>query len=151
MKKYEARQGSYFATPPVQLIMALQVSLSQIVAAQGSMEHRFEQHNFASEKVKNTLESWGLSIVPLNRTVAAHTLTAVYYPSGVVPGDFLSKVGARGVVLAGGLHPDHAAKYFRVGHMNISAIHDSTVGHIDTTLKAIKDSLEECGYAFSKI
>ncbi|KAJ3114421.1 hypothetical protein HK100_001663 [Physocladia obscura] len=146
MQKYEARQASYFATPPVQLILALQVSLEQLVAAQGSLEHRFAQHRVASAKVKDTLESWGLKIVPVNRACAANTLTAVYYPAGVAPAEFLGKVGSRGVVLAGGLHPEHATKYFRIGHMNVSVVNDSLVKHLDTTLNAIKAALQECGH-----
>ncbi|KAJ3115435.1 hypothetical protein HDU96_000671 [Phlyctochytrium bullatum] len=142
MQKYEARQPSYFATPPVQLILALNVSLNQLVAAQGFMETRFSQHTAASDRVKNTLESWGLKIVPVNREVAAHTLTAVYYPAGVTPAAFLSKIGAQGVVLAGGLHPEHATKYFRIGHMNVSAIRDPSAGHLDKTLNAIKNALK---------
>ncbi|KAJ3108470.1 hypothetical protein HDU97_001177 [Phlyctochytrium planicorne] len=147
MKKYEARQGSYFATPPVQLILALHVSLSQLVAAIGSLETRFEQHQKVSDRVKDSLESWGLKIVPVSRSAAAHTLTAVYYPPGVTPAEFLGKVGAQGVILAGGLHPEHATKYFRVGHMNVSAIRDPTIGHLDATLNAIKNALKELGYA----
>ena len=142
MKKYEARQPSYFATPAVQLILALQVSLSQLVNAQGALTQRFQQHVAASNKVKDSLEALGLQIVPVSRECAAHTLTAVYYPQGVKPAEFLGKVSARGVILAGGLHPEHAAKYFRVGHMNISAIRDSDNGHLDATLKAIKEALE---------
>ncbi|KAJ3333116.1 hypothetical protein HDU76_011336 [Blyttiomyces sp. JEL0837] len=151
MKKYEARQPSYFATPAVQLILALQVSLSQLVAAQGAMDTRFEKHRAASAKVKDALESWGLKIVPVRRDIAANTLTAVYYPAGVAPGEFLGKVGARGVVLAGGLHPEHSTKYFRIGHMNVSAIHDPTIGHLDKTLSAVKEALEECGYKIAKM
>jgi alanine-glyoxylate transaminase / serine-glyoxylate transaminase / serine-pyruvate transaminase len=78
--------------------------------------------------------------------VAANTLTAVYYPNGLAPAAFLSKVKSKGVVLAGGLHPEHSAKYFRIGHMNVSAILDPDVGHLDATLKAIKESLVECGH-----
>ncbi|KAJ3083254.1 hypothetical protein HDU99_000170 [Rhizoclosmatium hyalinum] len=146
MQKYEARQASYFATPAVQLVLALQVSLSQLVAAQGSLDQRFAQHRAASAKVKDTLESWGLKIVPVARDRAANTLTAVYYPSGVTPAEFLGKVSAKGVLLAGGLHPEHAAKYFRVGHMNVSVVNDSMLGHLDVTLGAIKSALQECGF-----
>ena len=33
-------------------------------------------------------------------------------------------------MIAGGLHADIAAKYFRVGHMHISSM-NATLGHID--------------------
>ena len=126
MKRYEARQPSYFATPPVQLIMALNVSLKQIVNE--SLLPRFERHQQVSSRVKDTLERWGLKLVrddiqgslyqvPVNRTVAANTLTAVYYPEGVSGPDFLKAVTSSDVVIAGGLHPLHNSKYFRVGHV----------------------------------
>jgi alanine-glyoxylate transaminase/serine-glyoxylate transaminase/serine-pyruvate transaminase len=97
MNKYEARQPSYFATPPVQLIMALNLSLKQLVS-QGMMK-RFDKHAQVSNVVKDKLESWGLKLVPKSRSVAANTLTAVYYPDGIVPGNFLKAVSDRGVVL----------------------------------------------------
>ncbi|KAI9328891.1 pyridoxal phosphate-dependent transferase [Zopfochytrium polystomum] len=149
MKKYEARQPSYFATPPVQLILALQVSLTQFVQAQpsGTLSTRFAEHVAASEKVKDVLEGeLKLKLVPVRREVAAHTLTAVYYPAGMAPGEFLGKVASKGVVLAGGLHPDHATTYFRVGHMNVSAVKDGELQHLEKTLKAIKEALAELGY-----
>ncbi|KAJ3016542.1 UNVERIFIED_CONTAM: hypothetical protein HDU68_012162 [Siphonaria sp. JEL0065] len=146
MQAYEARKPSYFATPAVQLVLALQVSLTQLVAAQGSLDQRFALHRDASKKVKDTLEGWGLKIVPVRREVAANTLTAVYYPAGVAPAEFLGKVSAKGVVLAGGLHPEHNTKYFRVGHMNVSVVNDGLLGHLDVTLNAIKAALGECGY-----
>lgn len=61
MKKYESRQPSYFATPPVQLIMALEVSLKQFMIH--GMEHRFEAHALASKKVKNAISRLGLRLV----------------------------------------------------------------------------------------
>lgn len=148
MDKYEARQPSYFATPPVQLIMALNVSLKQLLT-QGMMQ-RFEKHILVSNMVKDKLESWGLKLVPSSRTVAANTLTAVYYPDGIVPGDFLKKVSERGIVLAGGLHPQHNTKYFRVGHMHRS-VTDVKENHIQKTLDAIQGALVELGYKISKL
>lgn len=97
MNKYEARQPSYFATPPVQLIMALNVSLKQIVA-QGMM-NRFDKHVQVSAMVKDKLEGWGLKLVPQSRQIAANTLTAVYYPAGIVAGKFLKAVSDRGVMI----------------------------------------------------
>ena len=57
----------------------------------------------------------------MNREVAANTLTAVYYPEGVKGPELLQKIGAGGIVVAGGLHPEHNTKYFRVGHVRIIA------------------------------
>lgn len=61
MKKYEARQPSYFATPPVQLIMALEVSLKQFMIK--GMDHRFEAHVVASKKIKEAISRLGLRLV----------------------------------------------------------------------------------------
>jgi alanine-glyoxylate transaminase / serine-glyoxylate transaminase / serine-pyruvate transaminase len=60
MIKYENLQPCYFATPAVQLIMALQVSLEQILANHDKLELRFAKHREASNKVKSALESWYL-------------------------------------------------------------------------------------------
>ena len=88
---------SYFVTPPVQLIITLNVSLKQLVS-QGMIE-RFDKHVQVSNIVKDTFEMWGLKLVPLAREIAANTLTAVYYPEGIVPGEFLKSVSARGVMI----------------------------------------------------
>lgn len=138
MRKYEARQPSYFATPPVQLIKALHVSLTQIVN-QG-MEVRFAKHIEASQKIKSAISRMGMQLVPATSTIAANTLTAVYYPSGISPSEFLKSMTNSGVVIAGGLHPLHNTKYFRIGHMNISACEQSN-GHLDKVIQAIETSL----------
>jgi len=145
MQNYEARKPSYFATPSVQLICALRVSLQQIVAE--GLDNRFAMHVKASNKIKDALAKWGLKILPVSRDKASNSLTAVYYDDSVAGTDLLPKIGARGVVVAGGLHRDCAAKYFRIGHMNISVTQPDR-GHIDATLSAIESALKECGYKF---
>ncbi|KAJ3188718.1 hypothetical protein HDU85_004432 [Gaertneriomyces sp. JEL0708] len=139
MRNYEARKPSYFATPAVQLILALEQSLRQLVD-QG-MDARFAKHREASKIVKDHLETKGLKLVPVNREVAANTLTAVYYPTNVPGPELLQKIGAGGVVVAGGLHPQHAAKYFRIGHMNVSAVNPHN-NHIQQTLQAVDGALK---------
>lgn len=139
MKKYEARQPSYFATPPVQHIMALEASLKQFV--QVGMEKRFSDHIKASEKFKQALVKHKLKLVPISESLAAHTLSAIYYPANVNPAEFLKSMSQCGIVVAGGLHPDHNTKYFRVGHMNVSAIHPEN-GHIDAVISALETSLK---------
>lgn len=39
--------------------------------------------------------------------------------------------------------PGEAAKYFRVGHMGLSAVNDD-LGHVKKTADAIFDALSEC-------
>ncbi len=61
MRAYEARKPSYFATPAVSLIIALHVSLKQLMA-QG-MDRRFQLHLEASAKFKDQIMQWGLKLV----------------------------------------------------------------------------------------
>lgn len=61
MNAYESRKGAYFATPPVQLIYALNTSLKQITAI--PLETRFQQHKETSNRVKDALEAMGLKFV----------------------------------------------------------------------------------------
>ncbi|TPX35587.1 2-aminoethylphosphonate---pyruvate transaminase [Synchytrium microbalum] len=145
MQGYMARKPGYFGTPPVQLITALGTSLRQIVTADGGMEGRWAKHATMNAHVKKFVQDKGLKLVP-TKEGEANAMTAVYYPEGVTPASFLSGVFARGVQIAGGLHPDYATKYFRIGHMNVSAIEPSN-GHVDKTLVAVAESLKENGYA----
>jgi len=47
--------------------------------------------------------------------MAAHGMTAAYYPEGIQGPDLLRKMSARNIVAAGGLHRAIASKYFRIG------------------------------------
>lgn len=143
MNAYEARKPSYFATPAVQNVFALHVSLKQIVA-QG-IEKRFAVHKEASLKAKQFIHDLGLKLVPTSLEHAANGMSAVYYPEGVAATDLLPKLAAHGIVAAGGLHVEIAPKYFRIGHMGIS-VTEPERGHLDATLNALKSSLAECGY-----
>ena len=77
----------------------------------------------------------------MNDKVAANTLSAVYYPEGIVGGELLKMMTAGGIVVAGGLHPIHNTKYFRIGHMNISAV-DLGNGHIDKVIAVLESGLK---------
>jgi alanine-glyoxylate transaminase/serine-glyoxylate transaminase/serine-pyruvate transaminase len=67
----------------------------------------------------------------------ANTLSALRYPAGV-DASLVGRVIAKGVVVAGGLHPAIKDQYFRVGHMGYSATQPE---HLDRALKAIEDAL----------
>lgn len=148
MKSYEARKPQYFGTPPVQLIVALATSLRQLVCANGGMDERWTKHQKTNAHIKEFLKDRGLKLVPTKKEYEANVMSAVYYPDGVNPQTFLSAVLARDVQIAGGLHPDHASKYFRIGHMGISAIEPERK-HIEKTLDAVDNALKECGYQAS--
>lgn len=142
MQAYEGRKTSYFGTPPVNLIFALNISLKQILAE--GMPARYARHVAISQACKAGLQALGLSQVPLRPEYAAHTLTAPRYPIGVNGSEFLGKVLQEGVTLAGGLLPAIRSEYFRIGHMGAV-----TLGDIIATLSAIETALAGCGYEFT--
>ncbi|KAG2733618.1 hypothetical protein G9P44_003143 [Scheffersomyces stipitis] len=137
MKAYESGNGAYFATPAVQTITALKVSLDDILS--GSIDDRFAKHAEISSKFKSSVEKLGLKIVPLSHDVAAHGLTAVYFPENINGADLLAKLSSKGFTVAGGIHKALVGKYFRVGHMGYSVY----AGHVDQLTKALEESLAE--------
>lgn len=139
MNAYEQRKPSYFATPAVQLIMALNVSLKKLLSY--GMENIFAQHKQVSNRVKTSLLEMGFKLVPTSMEAAANTLTAAYYPPGVEASKFLPKVSAEGVLVAGGLHKQIGPRYFRIGHMGMSVMEESQLHHIEKTLAAVKKAL----------
>jgi len=86
----------------------------------------------------------GLGQVPVNSAVAAHTMTAPRFPVGINGPDFIARVAAAGVTVAGGLHPAIRAEYFRIGHMGAA-----NMGDILATIGAVETALAECGYTVS--
>ncbi len=135
MEAYEAGRPSYFATPPVNLVCALDVSLGQILRE--GMEARFARHQRMARAFRAGWRALGLRMLPVSESVAAHTLSALYYPEGVDAG-VLGRVREQGAVLAGGLHPELKTRYFRVGHMNVVGPGDvlATVGAVERALVA---------------
>ncbi|GHG90066.1 alanine--glyoxylate aminotransferase family protein [Comamonas sp. JC664] len=135
MEAYEAGKPAYFATPPVNLVAALDVSLGQILAE--GMEARFARHQRMARAFRAGWRALGLRLLPTSEAVAANTLSAVYYPEGV-DAALVGGVKGQGVVVAGGLHPDLKTRYFRVGHMNRVGPADvlSTVGALERALSA---------------
>lgn len=140
MQAYEQRKLSYFGTPAVNLVSALNVSLGQILVE--GMEARFERHCRLSAACKAGINALGLGQVPVEARYSAHTMTAPRFPAGIDPARFLAETGKAGVILAGGLHPEIRSQYFRIGHMGAA-----NIGDILTTLAAVETALDECGYA----
>jgi len=142
MQAHEARQFDYFATPAINLIRALNVSLSQIVSE--GMENRYARHRQMSRAFKAAMTALELEQIPISEEVAAHTLTAVRYPQGIQASDFLPRVAQEEVIISGGLLPAIKQQYFRVGHMgNIS------FGDLIGTVSAIERALASLGYRFA--
>ncbi|ODQ76931.1 hypothetical protein BABINDRAFT_163935 [Babjeviella inositovora NRRL Y-12698] len=140
MQAYEAGSGAYFATPAIQTITALNVALKQILDE--GLDARLAKQAQVSDKFKQDLASLGLQIVPVSTKVAAHGLTGIYFPEGVAGGDLLAKIAGKGINVAGGIHKDIKTKYFRVGHMGVSAYR----GDVGLVLQALKEALAELGY-----
>lgn len=134
MQAYSERRPSYFATPPVNLIMALEKSLEMILSE--GMDTRFEKHRKLATKFRKSIQELGMKFIPTSEDNCANTLSATYFPEEIDGGDFLKNVSENGVIIAGGLLPALKTKYFRVGHMGIV-----TEAQIDKTVAAIKASL----------
>jgi len=141
MEAYEERRPAYFGTPPVNLICALNVSLGQILAE--GMTARFERHRALGRACQQAIAALGLGQVPLKAEEAAHTMTAPRYPAGIAAADLLPRVKAAGAILAGGLHPEIKAEYFRIGHMG-----PTNLGDLLATIGALETGLAACGYEF---
>ncbi|TYZ64255.1 hypothetical protein PybrP1_001800 [[Pythium] brassicae (nom. inval.)] len=142
MKSYEARQPSYFATPAVNHLFALNTGLD-ILLERGGVEQRFKEHALVGDAVKAAVAALGCALVTAEGS-GAHTLTCVRYPAGVGAADFLPKVLQRGVSLAGGLHKQIKTEYFRIGHMGPST---RRLDHVLKTVQAIEAALLACGHA----
>ena len=140
MEAYEARQPGYFGTPAVNLVWALNVSLGQILDE--GMEARFARHRHISRACKAAVTALGLKQVPVRAEIAADTMTAPYFPQGVDRG-VLAHIKAAGAILAGGLHPEIKAQYFRIGHMGVVNSSD-----ILATIGAVEAGLAQAGYPF---
>ncbi len=139
MESYEGLRPSYFATPPVNLVVALHTSLQQIL--QEGVEEVYTRHRLMSDAVKAGVSAMGMGQVPTAADHAAHTLTCPRFPAGVNAG-LLGHVRANGAILAGGLHPMIKTEYFRIGHMGaVSA------NAILATLGAVETGLRQSGYA----
>ncbi|MBA6154296.1 alanine--glyoxylate aminotransferase family protein [Gelidibacter gilvus] len=135
MKAYENKQASYFGTPPVNLIIALEKSLKAIVKE--GIDKRVERHQRAGKAMRAALKAIGLEVLSKSDDIASNTLSAPYYPSQIDPSAFLQGINQEGIILAGGLLPDLKSKYFRIGHMGSVNKGDllATIGAIETVLK----------------
>lgn len=148
MQNYEAKKPSYFATPPTQLVQALNTALKQLLKT--PIAERFAKHKQVSDRVKKTITEMGLKQLASDPDNQAHAMTAMYLPEGITPPEVLPKLMERGVVFAGGLHKEIATKYIRFGHMGVTVTDDESRGEVDKALKALKEGLAEVQKAKSK-
>jgi len=137
MRAYEAGSPAYFATPPVNLIYALNTSLKHITSSTVSLNDRFRLHREASARVKEAAKELGLKPVVQETAFEANGMTALYFPEGVKASDVVPALLKRDIVIAGGLHKDIKDKYFRIGHMGITVV-DQSRGDIDRVIEGLK-------------
>jgi alanine-glyoxylate transaminase/serine-glyoxylate transaminase/serine-pyruvate transaminase len=135
MEAYERGAPQYFATPPVNTLLALDVSLGHLVAE--GIEARFARHARQASAFRAAGRALGLRMLPAREDIAASTLSAFYYPDGV-DAALVGRVRAEGIIIAGGLHPEARTKYFRVGHMGAMKASDvlAAVGALERALAA---------------
>ncbi|SCU83424.1 LADA_0C11364g1_1 [Lachancea dasiensis] len=134
MQNYEQSKAAYFATPAVQLVNALNVSIGEIL--EQGLEARIAKHHATSDWFKNKLRTEkGLKLVSSNQRVSAHGLTAVYVKK---PAEAISALKKKGIIIAGGIHKDIKGEYIRVGHMGESACNDSLC-HIQLCYEALSE------------
>ncbi|HEX6903054.1 MAG TPA: aminotransferase class V-fold PLP-dependent enzyme [Thermoanaerobaculia bacterium] len=136
-KAYEERRPSYFATPATSLVMALEASLGEILA--DGVEARVQAHTRAAAFVRAALGELGMRPVPRSEAVTADTLSALFFPEGV-DASLLPKIAARGVIVAGGLHPAVRATSFRIGHMGYTVTRPD---YLERTVAAVRGALRE--------
>ncbi len=141
MAAYEKRVPSYFGTPAVNLVCALDVSLGQILDE--GIDIRFARHRRLGEACRAAVRALGLDQIPTDDAHAANTLSAPQYPKGVSGSDLLPRIREAGVIVAGGLHPEIRSEYFRIGHMGAA-----TAGDLLATVGAIEAGLQGCGHRF---
>jgi len=140
MRNYEAGKPSYFATPSPQLIHALHTALTQILSR--PLSERFAKHKEQSQRIKKAVTDLGLKQLASDPANQASGMTAFYLPEGTIAPEFLPGLLERGVVFAGGLHKEIAAKYIRFGHMGVS-VTDPNRKDISKAIDALGERLEE--------
>ncbi len=120
MEAYEEGRGAYFSTPPTGLVMALRASLAEILAdgpdAASAVTATVDRHRRAAEALRAAWSALRLRFVPSHAEQAANTLSALHFPEGR-GNEVLAAIREQGVVVAGGLLPALAGRYFRIGHM----------------------------------
>ncbi|MDX9929966.1 MAG: alanine--glyoxylate aminotransferase family protein [Bacteroidales bacterium] len=143
MEAYEQRRPSYFGTPAVNLVAALEVSLGMVLKE--GMDARFIRHERIAGAFRSALKAMGLGMIPNGEALAANTLSAPRYPAGVDAPSFLKAMSATDVIIAGGLLPDLKNEYFRVGHMG-----SVNAGDLAATVTAIETALTKCGHKYNR-
>lgn len=138
-RAYEERKPSYFATPATGLVMALETGLGEIL--ENGIEARLETQARAGAAMRAAWQALGLRSVPKTEAVTADTLSVLLFPEGI-DATLLPRIAARGVTVAGGLHPAVKATSFRLGHMGYTATRPD---YLRRGVEAVAGALQEAG------
>lgn len=127
----------YFATPPVNMIYALNKGMEMVMAE--GLAARYRRHFAVGRAVRAGLKVYGMK--PLaTEEVAAPTLSCIIYPEGLNDVEFRSKLASKGVIVAGALAA-LTGKAFRIGHMG-----NATEEMFIKALQIVGETLQEMGY-----
>ena len=127
-------KGSYFGTPNTNLILALSISLANILDE--GMDARIRRHEKMAGAIRAGIDALGLEFIP--KKAFANTVSAVYLPDGMDSKRFLTDSENYGAVFASGLIKDIASTYFRIGHMGTTSATEVmlAIGAIERALKS---------------
>jgi len=101
----------YFATPAVNMVYALEKSLS--IITEFGLPAYYEKHTRMAAKVRAALTTVGFELVSKH---PAPTLSVFKYPDGIEDAAFRSKLAVKRVIVASAL-AELQGKAFRMGHM----------------------------------
>lgn len=151
METHEAGSMSYFATPATNLVVAAEVALDEILSDRldglEGVDARIERHARTGRAMRAAWAHMGLGVVPASDAHCANTLSAVRYPAGV-DASLVGRIVERGVIVAAGLHPAMADRYFRVGHMGYVTTRPDLLRR---TIRAVGDALGAGGCAVDTV
>jgi alanine-glyoxylate transaminase/serine-glyoxylate transaminase/serine-pyruvate transaminase len=140
-RAYEERKPSYFATPATSLVMALEAGLGEIL--ENGIAARVAAHAQAAAALGAAWQGLRLRTVPKSAAVTANTLSVLLFPEGI-DASLLPRIAARGVTVAGGLHPAVKATSFRVGHMGYAVTRPD---YLRRAVEAVAGALQDAGAA----
>ncbi len=122
----------YFATPAVNMIYALNASLTDILS-QG-LDSYFEKQKRLAKQVRSAMKVLSFEIVA---RFPAPTLSVFVYPEGIDDPQFRKALYSKGIVVAAALK-ELAGKCFRMGHMG-----SLTEDELLVAIKRIVEVIEE--------
>lgn len=132
--------AKYFATPPINLIWALQESIRLI--KEETLNQRYQRHQDNAFAMQQAFEVMGFQVLA-KKECRAHTLSNLLYPEGVDDAEFRTKLAQEGVQAAGGVG-QYAGKMLRIGHMGNADRHTliATLAALERTMKHFRPDYE---------